>query len=330
MPEEREARLTNDLRTNREMPPTQQPTPAWSPRQFRSLGLATVVLVLCFAIPLWDLIWFAATSQFHSYMLLIPFISLYLAWMQRRSFPDGSQPAGKVAAAFLMAGAGVMLAYWLGLRPRFKLLEDDYLAVMMISFLLFFAGICGLFLGREMLRANLFPLSLLIFIVPIPAIAMPSIDSFLQHGSAAAAQGFFMLLGTPCLRSGLAFQLPGITIQVAPECSGIQSSLVLVITGLVAGYMFLRKPWNRALLVLLMIPLGLLRNGFRVFTIGELCVHIGPQMINSPIHRKGGPLFFVLSLIPLFLLLVLLRRAERTGVRPMREARKNPNSQPPK
>jgi hypothetical protein len=33
-------------------------------------------------------------------------------------------------------------------------------------------------------------------------------------------------------------------------------------------------------------------------------------MINSPIHRRGGPIFFALSLIPFFLLLVFLRKRE--------------------
>jgi hypothetical protein len=33
-------------------------------------------------------------------------------------------------------------------------------------------------------------------------------------------------------------------------------------------------------------------------------------MIDSPIHHRGGPVFFVLSLIPLFLLLWWLRRGE--------------------
>jgi exosortase/archaeosortase family protein len=56
-----------------------------------------------------------------------------------------------------------------------------------------------------------------------------------------------------------------------------------------------------------------LRNGFRIFTIGELCVHIGPEMIDSPIHHKGGPLFFALSLIPFFILLTWLHRSERRG-----------------
>jgi hypothetical protein len=33
-------------------------------------------------------------------------------------------------------------------------------------------------------------------------------------------------------------------------------------------------------------------------------------MINSPIHRRGGPVFFVASLIPLFVMLWWLRRRE--------------------
>ena len=79
-----------------------------------------------------------------------------------------------------------------------------------------------------------------------------------------------------------------------------------------------------------MIPLGLLRNGFRVFTIGELCVHIGPQMINSPIHHKGGPIFFVLSLIPLFILLIALQKSERARGKYKSQTGETPNPEPPK
>jgi exosortase/archaeosortase family protein len=83
-----------------------------------------------------------------------------------------------------------------------------------------------------------------------------------------------------------------------------------VITSLLAANMFLHTTWRRALLVCAVIPLGLLRNGFRILVISLLCVHIGPQMINSVIHRRGGPFFFAASLIPLFLLLWWLRRGE--------------------
>jgi exosortase/archaeosortase family protein len=125
---------------------------------------------------------------------------------------------------------------------------------------------------------------------------------------------------------GTVFQLPGISIMVAKECSGIRSSLVLVITSLLAANMFLRTTWRRALLVGAVIPLGLLRNGFRILVISLLCVHIGPEMINSPIHRRGGPIFFVASLIPLFVVLWWLRRGE-VAAQPTRTS-ENPKSIP--
>jgi exosortase/archaeosortase family protein len=89
--------------------------------------------------------------------------------------------------------------------------------------------------------------------------------------------------------------------------------LVLFITSLLAGKMFLRSPWNRAWLCLAVVPLALVRNGFRVFVLGELCIHVGPEMLDSPVHHHGGPLFFVLSLVPFFLLLYFLRKTEPKG-----------------
>lgn len=280
-------------------------------RRLRNFMLAVVALVLCFAVPFWDLVRFAATSQFHSYILLIPFTSAFLIWVKQPNLAMNSRPVRGVGGVLISAGAAIVLVYWLVFHSRWKPVEDDYLALMMGAFLLCFLGICWLFWDQDTLRAVAFPLGLLIFLAPIPTFAVPAIDSFLQNGSAAAAQGFFSLSGTPLLREGLAFHLPGITLQIAPECSGIQSSVVLLITGLMAAYLFLRTSWTRALMVLFVIVLGLIRNGFRVFVIGELCVHFGPQMVNSYIHRQGGPIFFALSLIPLLIMLVVLQKLER-------------------
>ena len=118
------------------------------------------------------------------------------------------------------------------------------------------------------------------------------------------------------MRHGTTFELPGIVLQVAQECSGIRSSWVLVITSILASHLFLKSPWRRIVLVAFVIPLGILRNGFRVFVIGMLCVHVGPHMVDSVIHRQGGPFFFALSLVPLFLLLWWLRRGERRAESP--------------
>ena len=121
----------------------------------------------------------------------------------------------------------------------------------------------------------------------------------------------FGLTGTPFWRDGTYIGLPGIVLHVAQECSGIRSTWVLFITSLLASHLLLRSPWRRVALVALVFPLGILRNPIRIVVIGLLCVNIGPHMIDSAIHRRGGPVFFAFSLVPLLLATVWLHRQER-------------------
>jgi exosortase len=160
------------------------------------------------------------------------------------------------------------------------------------------------------MAAAAFPFAFLIFLMPLPDATANFLENASVLASTEVTSFLFNVTDTPVLRRGTVFELPGITIQVAQECSGIRSSWVLLITGLLAGNMLLRSNWRRALLVTFVVPLGIIRNGFRVWVIGTLCVHAGPQMIDSAIHRRGGPLFFALSLIPFLVFLWWLRRRD--------------------
>jgi len=278
--------------------------------QVRNVAVITAVLVCAFAKPLSDIFRFAIHSDLFSHVLLIPFISGYLVWLEKNSLPTPSRPA-KSLAVLPWAVAMVFLAIaWSVPHSGAAALRSGYLTWVALSFLFCFLAVCFLCVGVATLRAIAFPLAFLFFAVPFPGILVDWIESFLQYSSAFAAHVFFTVTGMSFLRDGLFFKLPGIRLEVAPECSGIHSTLVLFITSLVAGQLFLRKPLNRWLIALAVIPLGILRNAFRIWTIGELCVHVSPDMINSPIHHRGGPLFFAVSLLPLFLLLYYLRRSE--------------------
>jgi exosortase len=160
------------------------------------------------------------------------------------------------------------------------------------------------------MAAAAFPIGFLLFTVPLPDRVLHFLETISQLASTEAAAIFFAIAQTPMLREGAVFHLPGIAIEVAQECSGIRSSWVLFITTVAASFLFLQSPWRRAFLIAFVIPLAILRNGFRIWVIGLLCVELGPQMIDSPIHHYGGPLFFALSLVPLSLLLWSLRLSE--------------------
>ncbi|HUD47948.1 MAG TPA: exosortase/archaeosortase family protein [Candidatus Baltobacteraceae bacterium] len=282
-------------------------------RQLNWLAVETCLLAVCFGRPLIDLLQFTFHSELFSYIPLIPVISAYLIWTERKKITMEVCPSRAGAAVAFVIGAAIVAAWWLGTRAGWAPAPQDYLTLMMLSFLCFFWGACLALPGWKIMRDAAFPAAFLIFAVPLPAAWEGHIDTFFQYTSAFAAKAFFGLAGTPALLRGLRIDLPGFSLIVAPECSGIHSTLVLLITSLLAGYLFLRRTSLRVILVLSIVPLAILRNGFRVFVIGELCVHISPTMIDSPIHRKGGPIFFALSLIPLFLLLVFLRKRDSNG-----------------
>ncbi|HEU5396540.1 MAG TPA: exosortase [Verrucomicrobiae bacterium] len=277
------------------------------PVYWRRFFVALAALAACFCVPLYQMLQLAFHSQLYSYLPLIPVISVYFAWQQRKQFPHHSRSALAIAGYFFAIGLAAPAACWF---KTSTVSEQDFLAVTLFSFVAFVTGAAALFLGRGVFRTLVFPLCFLIFMVPLPVALQDGINRFLQVGSAAAAHAFFNLAGMPVLQDGLRFDLPGLSLHVAPECSGIHSSLVLLITSVVAARVVLHSPWMRAALVLFTVPLALVRNGFRIWVIGELCVHRGIEMLNSPIHRHGGPLFFALSLIPLFALLIYFRRRE--------------------
>jgi exosortase C (VPDSG-CTERM-specific) len=280
-------------------------------RRLGGLAASSLALLLCFGWPLFRLMRFAASSELYSYIILIPIISLYLVWIQKERVPNDSAPDKKLFILFTIAGLAVLASYGAVARFGIGLAKDDALALTTLSFVLLLWGICCWFLGRQAVRSIAFPLGFLILMVPFPIFLRSWIEAALQQWSAIAALGMFRLTGTPVFYHDLIFQLSDITLRVAPECSGIHSSVALLITSILAGHLFLRSRWRRSALAAAVLPLAILRNGFRIFTIGELCVHVGPQMIDSSIHHKGGPIFFALSLVPFLVFLFFLIKSER-------------------
>ncbi len=274
----------------------------------RLIGCCIYLGILCgaFALYLRELAAFAAHSQVHSYILLIPLVTAYLIYIRWKHLSRELSSSWGYALLSAAAGTGALLAsqYFVDLG------QNDYMTLIALSFFCFVIAGTFLFLGSKWALSAMFPVFFLAFMIPLPEAAVDLLENASKEASAEVANWLFLISGTPFLRNGTLFQLPGITITVAKECSGIRSSLVLVITSLLAANMFLHTTWRRALLVCAVIPLGLLRNGIRVLVISLLCVHIGPDMINSVIHRRGGPVFFTLSLVPLFAMLWLFRQQE--------------------
>ncbi len=281
----------------------------------RLAGYFTYVAILSLAAcgPFIELGRYALKEELHSHILLIPFVSLYLAALKREEL--GRAQSGSVAGAvagtvgFVVAAVAVYLGYAMAGAQDLERHDEMVRTGACYALLLVAGGF--LFLGTSWMRRLAFPFGLLVFMVPLPGFVVAGLEGFLMRASAVVADWFFQWTGTPVFRNGQVIEVPGTTLAVARNCSGIRSTLVLFITSLIASYLFLSSFWHRGLLVAMVVPLGILRNALRVLVIGLLCVHVGPEMIESWVHRHGGPLFFAASLVPLLAVAAWFRYRER-------------------
>ena len=272
--------------------------------------LGLTAMLIGFAPFLWKLACFALTSDLHSYILVIPPVVIYLLFLDRKKIAVEFVPSLSLAIVLLCIAFLALLLSQVGMLTNDGLQESDRLGLPAFALVTFALGGIVLTKGIRFLQAFAFPLFFLYFLIPLPSWAEKMLIHFLQTASAELFYGIVSLTGLPIWRDGNIFQLPGLTLEVAEECSGIRSTMVLFITGLLAAYLFLRTPWRRALLVLGTLAIGILRNSLRIVTLALLTVKVNPQVIYGPLHHQGGTPFFILSLVFLLIVLYLLRKSE--------------------
>ena len=283
---------------------------AW-PTQTARLAVFIVALAAVFALPLIHLTRFSWDSLLFSYIPFVPFMSASLIGLNRERLPQRTTRGWTGALFCLVAGLGLLAIYWATIHAGANLGETQRLAFTTTAFLLLLLAAAFFLFGADFMRAIAFPVAFCFFVVPFPNVLLDPVIQFLRTTSIWVAHAFLLVARTPSVVNGTTLVLPNTSLEVTPECSGFHAAIALILTALFAGHLFLRSAWHRLWFALAVVPLGVARNGFRIFVLSEMCVHQGPQALESPIHSQGGKLFFALSLIPLFLFLVILHKAEK-------------------
>lgn len=282
---------------------------------FTSFGL---LLFALFFESLRELAGISFNDPLYSHFLLIPVVSLYLFFVRRKDiFAD---VAYSLRVGLPVAAVGI-LAYVMRKSFAWELNQNDHLSLMMFSFLACFLGGFIGFYGPRTFRKAMFPLLFLVFIIPIPTLILEPLIRILVILSANTSYAVFKILGVPIFRDGFIFELPGISVEVARQCSGIRSTLALIITSVLAGHLFLRTVSRRVILVLAIFPVTIFKNSLRIVTISLLAAYVDPVFLtNHWIHSAGGKPFFILALLFLIPVLWFLRRTEKKNITNNRDA----------
>jgi len=278
--------------------------------QQRHLVFAAIVVgsgLFC-AATVAGLVRYAFSNESYTHIVLIPFLSLFVVYTDRKKIFEEARTGLGIGVAIIAAAS--VAAGFLDFGLPADASESD-LPARALALLLIWMGGYLLCYGTRSARAAVFPLAFLLLMIPLPAPLLSHLLALLQKGSADVAFWGIKAVGIPVLREGLFLSVPGVVIQVAVECSGIRSSMGLLITCLLAAHYFLSTTWHKAVFVLVSLPLAIVKNGIRIATLTFLSLRVDPGFLRGDLHRDGGFVFFLLVLLVMWPVLILLQKSER-------------------
>lgn len=255
-----------------------------------SIAWFGALLILCYAPILYRMGVQWANDENMGHGFFVPIIAGYIAWQRRETLAAIPVRSNKWGLALVVWAAFQSLAATLGAE----------LFTARVSFVIALFGTVLYLGGTRWVKALLFPLVLLLFMIPIPAIIYASLTLKLQTLASQLGEIMITWMGIPVLRAGNTLQLPSQTLDVAEACSGIRSLLSLAFLSLVYAYFTDRRIWMRWALLIATVPIAIAANGIRVAVTG-LMSEINTQLAQGAYHEAEGYIVFIVALVALVL-----------------------------
>ena len=230
----------------------------------------------------------------------VPAIAAYIVWQYRDELV-AMKPEPNLW--------GLLVIGWGAIQLIVATLGTELFTARM-SLVVTLIGVIWTLGGTKILRKLAFPLFLLFFMLPIPAVIYSAATFKLQILASQLADGALTLLSVPVLREGNVLELPNQKLSVVDACSGIRSLLSLTFLALVYGYFFEKKTWVRVVLFLSTIPIAIVANASRV-TVTGIMTQVKAELAEGFFHEAEGWVIFMVALVILIVWHQVLIRGSR-------------------
>jgi exosortase len=244
--------------------------------------------------------WWSDQDMGHGFF--VPIVAGYIIWRKREDLLSSAPSPNWWGLVLVAWGAFQLIVATLGAE----------LFLARTAFIFSLVGVVLLLGGTAWLRILSFPLFLLCFMVPLPAIIFNQITFPMQLLASRAASAALTVLGVPVLREGNILELANENLNVVEACSGIRSLLSLSFLSLVYAYFFDKRVWMRAALLIATLPIAIVANAARV-TLTALASQYDPELAEGILHYASGWVIFMAALVMLIAFHQLLRLILRRG-----------------
>ena len=161
-------------------------------------------------------------------------------------------------------------------------------------------GIVLHFYGSKILREIAFPLSFLIFMVPLPEALITKISFQLKIFAAKIAAATLTNMRIPAVQDGSMIKMRHAYVIVDDVCSGLRSLISLGALGAIFAYWMKASLAKRLILFFSTIPIAIVTNVIRIIFLSTVSEIWGPQYIQGFIHELSGFIVFGLGFLLLY------------------------------
>jgi len=257
---------------------------------------SVVIMVSCLAVLLtlvyydtfkWLCERFTATDSYYSHGFLIPLVTIFLIWQKRTKL--------KLLPVNVSVLGLLLLVLGLSFHLLSILMEVYFTSGFSILMVLF--GLSLFLFGKEITRELSFPLCFLIFMLPLPLVAVNAISFPMRLFATKAAVKFLGVFNLPIIQKGFEIYFPQGVLVVGNPCSGLRSLIAFMALGTIFAY-YLKANYKRKLsLVALAIPIAILSNIGRIILLSLISYIYGTEVAMGFFHEFSGILVFVIGFI---------------------------------
>jgi exosortase len=256
----------------------------WSKLQ---IGAIFGLLLLCYAPALAWLLQIWGHSGYDANGVVVPFLAAGMLLIQRRRLAE--TVVAPSAWGLPLASSGVLLClagYLAGIR-----------LVMGLSLIVTIYGIVLGIWGAKMWRHTLYAVTFLVLMFPVYYPLEVFISFPMRLISTKLAAVLLGFSGLPVQVSGTMISTSAFQMSIESPCSGIKSLSSLVIFGGALAYFMHRDQLSRLVLLLLVLPITLLANSFRIFIIGLIGHYYGYETALGFFHSLSGLIAFLAAVV---------------------------------
>ena len=235
---------------------------------------------------------FTIVDTYYSHGFLVPFIAAFLIWRKKDRLE-------KIPIVYSWWGLVFILA---ALLVHFLSTVLYVFFTSGFSILILVFGISMFVFGRERTKEVLFPLSFLIFMIPLPSSLINAVSLPLKMQVASIGAGLVNFLGVPIFQTGFFIDTAKGTLLVDDPCSGIRSLISFMALGALTGHIGNAPAKSKVMIFASSIPIAMATNILRVSFLILATNYYGTNIVHpeSWVHNGSGYLAFAIGGILLF------------------------------